>query len=788
MNAVEFPGETRRQTLAEYPPLRPAEDFAALMEQSTQWLTRWCEGRWTDFNAHDPGIMVLEQLTYALTELSFRAGIDLPQLLTQPDGDIPWQENSIYSPTEILPMRPVTADDYVRLLYDRVPELVAAQVVPSGTPPSPGVAGGLQASLVFDPAVNPKRVDRLLAFADAVLADHRNLGERFEPALRLEPVGFELVLGLVFDAAAQPDVVIATVHAAVKRALLPGPRFKSLEQALHDGMVIERALSGPRLQHGIIAEDAMPAPCTWLEARERASRAILAVPGIVAVTRLGFVLPPGAPLSGYYSPAWSVQTAEQEESVTGSAANLTAPTPELAPVPIGRDHASAGGRAFKFKFSAATPAENLPDAALDDSAPDPILVRAQAIMDAGGENPAVRFSSLLPGSDWPMPKPPLPPATPIGDYYSVQHQFPRVFRLEANALAADAPAADIVAVRQLKGYLLPFEQFMANYFSQLAHLADFLSNRPQNRTVFTQPLTDVPDALPLFLGAEEFGGKTPAEFWADRANPYVTGLETLAEDRTEFAMRRHRVLDHLLARFNESFPRADAATYETIANKEALLQKYCKLGEHRASAAPLPHGGNRPAAGAERPLSGLEEKLGLLLRRDVRTGVPRIETLGHDRESRWPTDFYFVFEPIRFLPGEPSGPPAHERTVEFPATAFGPCLYHVLINWTYQPLNPGFCRYAENLILENAPAHLFHRFIWIETRGLAGRTARPAVLFLGLARAWYAAGAPALEGRFVAEAEGGPTRLQARRRTPAARLFAWLNQPVGEAVVSSAPP
>jgi hypothetical protein len=248
------------------------------------------------------------------------------------------------------------------------------------------------------------------------------------------------------------------------------------------------------------------------------------------------------------------------------------------------------------------------------------------------------------------------------------------------------------------------------------------------------------------------------------------------------------VLDHLLARFNESFPRANAATYETIANKEALLQKYRKLGERRASAAPLPRGGKKPAAGAERPLSGLEEKLGLLLRRDVKTSVPRIETLGHDRESRWPTDFYFVFEPIRFLPGEPSGPPAPEPTVEFPATAFGPCLYHVLINWTYQPLNPGFCRYTENLILENAPAHLFHRFSWIETRGLVGRTARPAVLFLGLARAWYAAGAPALEGRFVAEAEGGPTRLQARRRTPAARLFAWLNQPVGEAVVSSAPP
>ena len=268
----------------------------------------------------------------------------------------------------------------------------------------------------------------------------------------------------------------------------------------------------------------------------------------------------------------------------------------------------------------------------------------------------------------------------------------------------------------------------------------------------------------------------------------MTGLKTLAEERTDFSRHRQRVLDHLLARFNEAYPHTDDATYETIANKEALLQQYRELGVHRAAAAPPPRPGEKPASAATRPLSGLEKKISLLLRRDIRMREPSLAALGRDRESNWPTDFYFVLEPIRFLPREPAAALASELTMEFPVTAFGPALYHVLLNWTYRPLTAAFCRYAENLILENAPAHLYHRFIWIETRALPRRAARPATLFLGLARAWYEAGSPPLEGRFIPGPDGALSRLQVRRRTAAARLFRWLNQPAGETPVPPVSP
>ena len=42
-----------------------------------------CAGhRWTDHNAHDPGVTLLEALCYALTDLGYRAGHRVEDLLT----------------------------------------------------------------------------------------------------------------------------------------------------------------------------------------------------------------------------------------------------------------------------------------------------------------------------------------------------------------------------------------------------------------------------------------------------------------------------------------------------------------------------------------------------------------------------------------------------------------------------------------------------------------------------------------------------------------------------------
>ena len=45
-------------------------DYENLRKEGIAWLKKLARSEWTDFNAHDPGITILEQVCYALTDLS----------------------------------------------------------------------------------------------------------------------------------------------------------------------------------------------------------------------------------------------------------------------------------------------------------------------------------------------------------------------------------------------------------------------------------------------------------------------------------------------------------------------------------------------------------------------------------------------------------------------------------------------------------------------------------------------------------------------------------------------
>ena len=82
-------------------------------------------------------------------------------------------------------------------------------------------------------------------------------------------------------------------------------------------------------------------------------------------------------------------------------------------------------------------------------------------------------------------------------YHSLQHLFPVVYGIGAEGLGRNPDPERIAKARQLKGYLLSFEQLLANYLAQLGHVSDFFSVENKGRTYYTQPLYGVPDIRPL---------------------------------------------------------------------------------------------------------------------------------------------------------------------------------------------------------------------------------------------------------------------------------------------------
>ena len=135
---------TLAPTLPTGPLEHPALDYDALRAEALELLDRLTDGRWTDRNPHDPGLTILEQLCYAITDLAYRATHSVPDLFA---GG--WAGPG---PAEILTCDPVTEDDLRRLVLDE-PGVQSVQRRPAELePPVFFHAGSRELHLVPDPS------------------------------------------------------------------------------------------------------------------------------------------------------------------------------------------------------------------------------------------------------------------------------------------------------------------------------------------------------------------------------------------------------------------------------------------------------------------------------------------------------------------------------------------------------------------------------------------------------------------------------------------------------------
>lgn len=225
--------------------------------------------------------------------------------------------------------------------------------------------------------------------------------------------------------------------------------------------------------------------------------------------------------------------------------------------------------------------------------------------------------------------PPVGTSYQLDDYYSIQNDFPAVYGVGKDGIpsgvtyvgASPVDTRDYIVhkskVKQFKGYLLFFDQLLANYFSQLRELKNvYAVANSKNDTYFFQPVYDkVADAenlnfydtAPLLTDFamppnanidDPLSYKTQWDlFIQNPANNYITQLKEITEPEDKYLDRRNRFLDHLLSRFAENFSdyavmmykfagnqleSADKKTAEEIAeDKYDFLQNYHILSYNR---------------------------------------------------------------------------------------------------------------------------------------------------------------------------------------------------------------
>jgi hypothetical protein len=139
---------------------------------------------------------------------------------------------------------------------------------------------------------------------------------------------------------------------------------------------------------------------------------------------------------------------------------------------------------------------------------------------------------------------------PVEDYTPLQDELPTVYGVGLAQLPDSAGPARQAAVKQLKGYLLLFEQILGDVTTQLGNINRFFSgDAAEDTTYFTRPPFDLP-------GVQSLLRRFPlssnwAAFVSAPDNPVADALHNAAETPTEMLDRRNRMLDHLLARQGE---------------------------------------------------------------------------------------------------------------------------------------------------------------------------------------------------------------------------------------------
>jgi hypothetical protein len=484
-------------TIPNAPPLNPALDYAFLRKEGVSLLQCLSSSIWTDYNEHDPGVTTLEQLCYALTELAYRAELPVTQLLADPaTATIQPHRHGLFLPRRILPCNPVTIDDYRKLIVDRVPGVANVWLAPLSSHNDNAVKG-LYDILAYIPAGTEVSHDQAAEQIFRVYNRHRNLCENVGRLRILEArsIAVHAEVDLGRDVLAEtPELILARIFFAIESLLAPELRRRPLAALIREDEPADEIFDGPLMTRGFI-DDSQLLPRALSVPVNDIIATIAAVEGIAGSRNV---------------------YARLRDDETIYKLNDS--------VPVGpREYLHLETRPSHHHrhFSIRLLRDGVP------CTPDPaqVTIQLRLLWD--------HYRSVFPLDEQYSEFFPLPSANwqDLTRYYSIQNQYPGVYGINSFGVAAGASTERIAQARQLKGYLLPFEQLMSNFFAQIADIKNLFSLDPDSRQTYAYQslLKSVPDVAPILK------------------DNYLDGLARLVSRDDPSLERRNRFLDFLLS-------------------------------------------------------------------------------------------------------------------------------------------------------------------------------------------------------------------------------------------------
>lgn len=558
----------------------PAVNQRLLYKEGLNYVQSLAKKIWTDYNIHDPGITILELLCYAITDLSYRASFPVPDILAK-DTETQDFSDQFFTAGKILPSCPLTINDFRKILIDiegirnawivkvdkhifaDCDNLILTDRLPEGISEDPdsfkviSLEGFYDILLEPDPGADPEIVKKAIQ----VLNKKRNLCELFQDISIIKPEKYNLCAEIEIQEASSEEEVAARVGFKIQQYLSPLIRFRCLSEMYELGFTTDEIFEGPLLNHGFITDEDLEN--TNLRKEIYLSdiiSIIMDIPGVKAVKYIRF----------------------------NSEYDLTAPE-NIWKFTVGNNRKPELDMDVMLKmtkfFKGITPV---------NANKSKVKTRYQELMDEEyNKNEDVVTEDI-----------PIPGGTyrEIESHISMTNHFPLAWGIGPAGLPAEANVERKAKSKQLKAYLLFFDQLLANYLSQLNHTRELLSfNYKNTKTYFSQVVTSMTGYDEIYEDYTVVSGQMDNFF------------------NNDSGIRRNRLLDHLVARFAENFSSYAYINYSAfdtdpltmIEDKSDFLVNYPKISACRMTAYNMT--AKDTLWNSDENLSGLERRIACLL-------------------------------------------------------------------------------------------------------------------------------------------------------------------------------
>ncbi|QHT66019.1 hypothetical protein GXP67_04695 [Rhodocytophaga rosea] len=504
------------------PPENQGLNFEYLRSEGVKYIQQLCGAFWTDYNEHDPGVTILEVLCYALTDLSYRVDFDIQDHLYNSSK----ADQSFLRPSQILPSNALTINDYRRLVFDSILDVKNVWFIPVESEES-SLRGLYKIVVNVDDQIKEEdRRQQVLHNVLEVYARNRNICEDVAEIKLLEYIYISIHADVEIDGTRDLESILAEIFFRVDEYLCPQIRIYSLEELLEQDYSLNEIFNGPLLKNGFIkTEDLLPKQNKILISE--ITKIMMQVRGVTSVKNLYLKIGEDT----YHN-----QVDIDENKL-----------PKLLTEFEGKS------RNYTIQFSKGSVNYTLVDRQIVRRKLNELQSANRRIYRLTEE--AIEVSK---GKD-----------LKIDEYYSIQNHFPVTYGIGSYGLPQSPSPQRRAQAKQLKGFLLLFEQILANYLSQLAHVKDILSIKSDvEQTYFHQNLYAVPDVSPLLANR-------PYEFIRDALFgafhiplEYRQGLSRLVQAQDNFINRRSRFLDYLLAIHGETFVQYSLSQFNYYFNEE----------------------------------------------------------------------------------------------------------------------------------------------------------------------------------------------------------------------------